>query len=87
MAQGHLDLGIPTEAVALTRDVHGFKQFREDAYSPWRFYVTGFDHTSWGESGYCWVLTSGNSKERVPIDARNRISIGGKKYSDKFWSH
>ena len=87
MTQEHLDLGIPTDSVARTRDVHGFKQFREDADSPWRFYVSSFDHTSEGEDGYCWVLTSNNGLERVPIDARNRILIGGKRYGRDSWDH
>lgn len=87
MPQGNLDLGIPTASVALTRDFHGFKQFREDAGSPWRFYVSSFDSTSEGEDGYCWVLTSNESTEQVPIDSRNRILIGGKRYGHEHWSH
>lgn len=87
MTQFHLDLGIPTESVALRREVAGFVQHRESECDPWRFYVTGFDSTFSGQDGYCWVLTAGGGTERVPIDASDRLLIGGKRYGREAWDH
>lgn len=79
--------GIPRSGVALKRDFHGYAQFREDAFSPWTFYVTGFDSTFSGEPGKCTVLLSAGGEEWVPIDAEDRISIAGRKYGRQNWNH
>ncbi|WP_404995395.1 hypothetical protein [Cupriavidus pauculus] len=87
MTQISLDLGIPTESVCLRREVAGFLQFREAEGEPWRFHVTGFDATCSGEAGQCWVLAAGGQSLPVPIDARDRLLIGGKRYGREDWDH
>ncbi len=75
-------------ATALQRDFHGFRQYRDDVKSPWRFYITGFDATSSGQAGFCTVMLSdGNRDSSVPIDAQDRITINGLKYGPENWIH
>lgn len=68
------------------RDRDGYRQVNEG--DGWKFIVTGFDGTSSGEAGYCTVLKADGSKDcRVPIDARDRILIAGRRYSRRSWVH
>ena len=74
--------------IALQRDFHGFRQYRDDVKSPWRFYITGFDATSSGQDGFCTVMRSDGCRESsVPIDAQDRITINGRKYGPENWIH
>ncbi|MCL4682379.1 MAG: hypothetical protein KJZ92_14055 [Rhodocyclaceae bacterium] len=71
----------------MKRDYHGYLQVRECAGEPWRFCVSGFDHTRTGQDGRCTVLKVGGSREWVPIDAQDRITIRGRKYGRNRWIH
>ena len=74
--------------IALQRDFHGFRQYRDDVKSPWRFYITGFDATSSGQDGFCTVMRSDGCRESsVPIDAQDCITINGRKYGPENWTH
>lgn len=67
------------------RDFEGFYQAREvvPGHRPgrWRFYVLGFGDTE------CTVYRADKSRQRVPIDARNRITINGRKYGPAHYAH
>ncbi len=69
------------------RNFHGYHQSREGSAGPWRFYVSGFDHTFSGQDGFCYVLLTGGNTERVPIDKDDRILINGRRYGREHWSH
>jgi hypothetical protein len=69
-----------------TRDKAGFKQYHVDG--AWVFNVTGFDGTTSGQAGFCTVERfDGSHDYSVPIDARDRILIGGKRYTRRHWNH
>ena len=82
-----LGTGVPTASFETKRDFEGFSQFRESPDGPWRFYVTGFDGSTDGQDGFCSVLLASGGEEDVPIDAKNCITIHGKKYDHRFWDH
>ncbi len=65
------------------RDFHGYRQTREGG-GPWRFYVAWFSgpHDEIGR-----VLMSDGSYSDARLDARNRIHILGRWYSDRHWHH
>jgi hypothetical protein len=69
------------------RDFKGYHRSRYGKTGPWRFYISGFDGTSAGQCGRCYVLLSSGSTECVPIDASDRITIHGRKYGPKHWDH
>lgn len=79
--------GTPVNTVELKRDFHGYAQYREDEYSPWQFYVCGFDSTCSGEAGRCAILKNDGTEEDVPIDAEDQITVRGKKYDRRYWNH
>jgi hypothetical protein len=71
-----------------TRDFHGYRQTREvirnDAgtfRTKWQFYISGFNE------GTCSVLLFDGGYEVVPIDAKDRILINGKRYGREHWDH
>lgn len=68
-----------------------FVQYRElfapGKRSPWKFQITGFDSTVSGQDGYCNVLKSDNTKQRVRIDKKDRILINGRWYGRDHWAH
>ena len=69
----------------MKRDYHGFAQFNSG--DGWKFYVSGFDSTCSGQSGQCTVVRSDDTKAWVPIDAEDRITIAGRKFGRRFWTH
>jgi len=71
----------------LHRDWFGYAQYRESANDPWRFVVTGFDDTHTGQDGFCSVLLADGERNRVPIDAHDRILIRGRRYGRDQWVH
>lgn len=68
------------------RSIDGFRQTRMPG-ERWRFYVTGFDASTYGQRGTCSVLRVDGTTERVPIDERDRIQIGGRWYGRAHWTH
>lgn len=68
-----------------TRDFEGYHQFREIPPgckpSRWKFYIYSF-----GEND-CSVMMTDQTRSRVPIDSKNRITINGKKYGPQHWDH
>jgi len=70
-----------------TRDFEGFHQAREGNSGTWCFRVTGFDDTSSGTPGYCYVLRADGTTKKVAIDAQDRITVAGKKYGREHWTH
>jgi len=75
------------KSVRQQRDWYGFAQFRESTNEPWQFIVTGFDDTFTGQEGFCSVLLADGEKDRVPIDAQDRILIRGRRYGRDQWVH
>lgn len=70
------------------RNFHGYHQSRECGRGTWQFHITGFDSTPSGQSGYCTVAKYGGGTEpRVPIDAKDRILIQGRRYGRSHWNH
>lgn len=67
------------------RDFNGYQQYRYGRN--WQFEVVSFDSTTSGEAGFCYVLKTDGSKEQIPIDEKDRITILGKKYSRANWHH
>ena len=65
---------------------NGFVQIKDSGSRIWKFYVTSFDNTASGENGTCYVLTEYGSVP-VPIDAKDRILINGRRYDRKHWDH
>lgn len=68
-----------------TRDFHGYMQYHDG--DCWVFVVSGFDGTLTGVAGFCTVIRSDDTYERVPIDAKDRILIHGKRYGRRYWNH
>lgn len=68
-----------------TRDFHGFRQVREipPGCNPgrWRFVIYGFGDDD------CSVYRADGTRERVPIDAQNRILIAGRRFGQEHWTH
>lgn len=79
--------GAPENPIELKRNFRGYAQYREDEFSPWQFYVCGFDSTFSGENGRCSILKYDGTEEDVPIDAADRITVKGKKYDRRNWNH
>ena len=69
------------------RNFKGYFQSREGDTGPWQFYVCGFGSTLPDGSGVCSVLMADESKKRVPIDARSRITIEDRRYGPARWDH
>jgi len=72
---------------SMKRDYHGYLRVRESVGEPWRFCVSGFDNTRSGQNGRCTVIKADGSRESVPIDAQDRITIRGRKYGRDHWIH
>jgi len=68
------------------RYMHGYMQLRDTGH-PWQFVVSGFDSTFSGQDGWCTVIRSDHTTERVRIDARDRINIAGRWYGRRNWMH
>ncbi len=75
------------EADTLQRDWYGYRQYRDSTKDPWHFIVTGFDDTFTGQEGFCSVLLTDGERDRVPIDAQDRILIRGRRYGRDQWVH
>lgn len=69
------------------RSFHGFHQGREGGVGQWTFYVSSFSALARDGGGHCNVLKFGGGLERVPIDAKDRITILGRKYGRSRWTH
>ncbi len=56
---------------------------------PWKFYISRFDNTSCcsGTAGFCTVVCFDGSKERIPMDPRDRVFIAGLWFSRAHWTH
>lgn len=67
------------------RNYHGFVQYHVDG--KWIFNVTGFGSLHSPHDGFCNVQTYDGRKERVQIDANDRIQIAGKWFSRRYWNH
>jgi len=67
------------------RNFHGFFQDRECGIGPWKFIISSFGET------HCNVYTLDGFGEfgtvDVPIDHQSRVSINGRKYSNRHWRH
>lgn len=68
-------------AAWFVRDFEGFFQSREGRHGPWRFYIAGFA----GDTAR--MLRYDRSYADVPIDARDRVWIGGRWWSRAHWCH
>ena len=75
------------KSAPLQRNWYGYAQYRESEIDPWHFVVTGFDETTSGQDGFCSVLLVDGERNRVPIDAQDRILIRGRRYGRDKWVH
>jgi hypothetical protein len=78
-----------TKPLFQTRNFLGYWQYLEtfgngdnENYC-WRFYISGF--TSDNTGGY--ILRWDQTYEIIPVDDHDRIFIGGKHYSHRYWNH
>lgn len=62
------------------RDFEGYRQIRID--KRWVFVVLGFT-----DDGTCRVIKADGNHEFVPIDAKDRILVNGKRYGRNHWHH
>lgn len=67
------------------RNTGGYYQVSEDGAGPWEFVIYGFgDHDvsvyRVGSGGDLYL-------DQVPIDARDRITVHGRKYGRQHWRH
>jgi len=71
-----------------SRDFNGYYQSREvvkdgdrTIHHQWRFYICSFAKDT------ASILRFDKTQEAVPIDAANRILVGGRWFSARHWDH